>query len=133
MSELFTDVEKAQLERTQNVRSQIITEMLKDGKIPESEENRAFLLKAMEGMDKVNLTKAKIKSDDAAHKNNAAAAAMIGEMLRRVSSRPTGVIRETPPALPDDVVIEAVEGETHIGVKTFSLEHILSSGANKKE
>lgn len=130
MSELFTDVEKAQLERTQLVRGQIITEMTKGG-IPKDIEDRAFLIKAMEGMDKVNLTKAKIKSDDAAHKNNAAAAAMIGEMLRRVTTRPTGVVREVQPALPDEVTVLPVEGETHIGVKTFSLEQILSAG--KKE
>jgi len=125
-NELFTDVEKAQLERTQNIRGQIITEMMKDGKIPESEENRAFLMKALDGMDKVNLTKAKIKSDDANAKNNATATAMVAEMLRRVTARPADLQRTSMPSLPTDVPFIPVEGEAHIGVQTLQLDDIMN-------
>jgi hypothetical protein len=124
-NELMDLEDKARLELTQSTRERIVREMLKDGKIPEGEENRAFLLKAMDGMDRVVLAKAKIKVDDSAAKANAAGAAMVAELLRGVHSNPRQLPRTEVLELPA-MEITTVEGETHIGVQTFTLDQIMT-------
>lgn len=116
--------DKARIELTQNVRGQIIREMLKDGKLPKDKEDRDFLMKSLDGMDRTVLAKTKIKSDDAAAKNQAQTAKLIADVLTNFDARKTSVRRIGAPTL-GDVPITLSPGETFIGVETVKYTDIM--------
>ena len=119
--------DQARIELTLQTRERIIRGMTGAGKLPEAPEDRTFLMQALDGMDRTVLTKAKIKSDDSAAKNQADTAKAIAELLNRVDSRQRSV---THRAIDVDAIelpmIDLVEGETSIGVQTFKSDQIVN-------
>lgn len=123
--QLMDVVDQGRLELTLSVREKIIKGLTSDGKIPEGEEDRSFLMKALDGMDRTVLSKAKIKSDDKNATNQAAATNMVAQLLLTAASRRTGK-RTEPVLLGSDIPEpELVDGETFIGVQTFKSTEIL--------
>ena len=123
------DVEdKARLELTLRTREMIINQMVKDNKLPESEEDRNFLMKALDGMDRTVLTKTKIKVDDSAAKGQMQTAKIISDVLLRINANNTNA-RRTEPVILDAPTPILVEGEEHIGVQTFRYSEIMGDRA----
>lgn len=128
-NELMSPEDKSFLELSQRTRRQIIAEQTKNGKLPECQEDRDFLFKALDGGDRQVLAKAKIKSDDSNGKAQQAAAAMVAEMLLKVHSRPDANTPRKEPLVLPPVDLQLVPGETHIGVQTFQLNDIMNPKA----
>lgn len=119
--------DQARIELTLNARESIIREMMPGGRPPVDKENRAFLMQALDGLDRTVLTKAKIKSDDTAAKTQADSARVIADFLLRVDSKRlvTGHVTDVEAhTLPD---IDLVEGETSIGVTTFKYKDLIEA------
>lgn len=108
--------DQARLELTLKTRELIIRDQLKDGKIPEEMGDRDFLMKALDGMDRTVLSKAKLKSDDNAAQTQAQTSKMIAELLMRAGNVPTQSRRTDKIDIGDYPVGEIVDGETAIGV-----------------
>lgn len=124
-SQLMNLADQGRLELTLTVRETIIRGLTKDGKIPEAEEDRSLLIKALDGMDRTVLSKAKIKSDDKNANKQAHAANMVAQMLLTAAARRTGV-RTEPVQLGSDIPEpDLVDGETYIGIQTFKSAEIL--------
>lgn len=116
--------DQARLNLTLKTREKIITTLTQDGKIPDDESDRSLLIKALDGMDRTVLTKAKIKSDDANSKSQVAASNMVAQMLLNMN-KAKGVPR-TESLDVIDMEVNPVQDETFIGVKTFSYEEMIS-------
>jgi hypothetical protein len=124
-NELMDLADKARLELSLQTRENIIRQLTANGCIPKELEDRDLLMKALDGMDRTVLTKAKIKSDDTAAQSQAAHAKLIAQALLHTGSRHQGK-RTTPVELEDVTVVDMVEGETHIGVQTIKHTDILA-------
>lgn len=128
---LFNQEDVARLDRSQSIRMLIIDTMTKEGKLPEDKSDRAFLLEALNGMDRTTLSRAKLKVESASAQNAAATVQIVGEILARVANNKTPIIegqaRREAPALPTDIVVEnPVEGETMIGVEMMTYDSFLA-------
>lgn len=128
---LFNQEDVARLDRSQSVRMMIIDTMTDGGKLPEDKSDRAFLLEALNGMDRTTLSRAKLKVESTSAQSAAATVQIVGEILSRVSSNKIHVIegqaRREIPALPIDITVEnPVEGETMIGVETMTYDSFLA-------
>lgn len=124
-SELMDLTDKARLELSLQTRENIIRQLTAKGCVPEAPEDRDLLMKALDGMDRTVLTKAKIKSDDTAAQSQASHAKLVAQLLLHTGSRHQGK-RTLPTELEDAVVVDAVQGETYIGVQTIKHTDILS-------
>ena len=116
--------DKARLNLTLTTREKIITTLTEGGKIPDNDEDRSFLIKALDGMDRTVLSRAKIRNDENANKTNQDTARMVGEMLSRVNMRMLTPQRSEPPKLANDT-IDLIEGETFIGVQPVKYDEII--------
>lgn len=126
-TDIMDVTDQARIELTLRTRENIIRSLTPGGALPAGREDRAFLMQALDGMDRTVLTKAKIKSDDTAAKSQADSARTISELLLRVDSKrhvPGHVIDVEAHQLPD---IQLVEGETSIGVQTFKYKDLMDS------
>lgn len=128
---LFNQEDVARLDRSQSIRMMIIEEMTSGGKLPEDKSDRAFLLEALNGMDRTTLSRAKLKVESESAHNAAATVQIVGEILSRVSNNKGHVIegqaRREVPELPIDIVVEnPVDGETLIGVETMTYDSFMS-------
>lgn len=124
-SELMSIEDQARLELTLSTRGKIIQQLTKNGSaIPESNEDRDLLMKALDGMDRTVLTKAKIKSDDSSSKSQAEASKMIAQLLLQSNNQ---VIkkRDQPVILEADITVIPVPGETDIGIETFTYKQLI--------
>lgn len=122
-AELMSVEDQQFLDLTQNTRRKIISKMLEKGTLPESEEDRNFLLKAMDGGDKQVLTKAKLKSDDSNAKNAANVQQQIVEMygaIRAASSVPAAPSERELPKQD----INLVPGHMEIGRNDITLTQL---------
>lgn len=128
-TDLFSLEEQAIMYQNQQIRRKIVTDLTKNGtEIPAENEHRDFLLKAMDGSEKVILAKAKIKVEDSAVKAQAGAAAAITDLLNSIGPK----VKRTP-ALPGQrevpkIELETVIDETSQGVRTFTFDEIMKAG-----
>jgi hypothetical protein len=128
---LFNQEDVARLDRSQSVRMMIIDQMTEGGKLPEDKSDRAFLLEALNGMDRTTLSRAKLKVESDSAQNAAATVQIVGEILMRVSGNNhtiiEGQVHREIPVLPTDIIVEnPVEGETMIGVETLTYDSFLA-------
>ena len=124
-NDIFTTIDRDRLERTNSVREIIISDLMCNG-VPDTKDDRDFLIRTLDGMDRTILSKAKIKSDDTNAKTQQQAAKLIGDVLSRmeVSSSKT---RTTIPELPSSIPLaDTVEGELDIGHGTFKYHEFIS-------
>lgn len=124
MSEAILTLEdQARLNLTHQVRENIITHLTKDG-LPEDNDDRKFLLAAMDGLDHSVLTKARVKAQDKSNNNQAKATNMIAELLYRISATNAqpGDIERTIDLSNEYAVVDPVPGETDQGVQHLTYE-----------
>ncbi len=121
--------DQARLELTLRTREKIILELTKEGKMPQEITDRDFLMKALDGMDRTVLSKAKIKSDDNAAQTQAQTSKVIAELLLRVGNVPSNTRRKEMIDIGDVEVTDLVEGETHIGVLPVKYREIVGPDA----
>jgi hypothetical protein len=112
---------------TQSLRRQIIRharhslDQINDPKVVTN------LLKAASDMDKQEISKRRLKNEEAQTRNQAATHAMIADILNSVPSTTKYKIPDNPnpvdPKLPEDLEdLKLVEGETDIGTSTMTHE-----------
>lgn len=124
---IFDQIDEERLEKAQVIRQKIIDAMTNDGQeVPESQNDRLFLLQALDGSDKSVFAKSKIRVESRAADNQKQQAAFIGELLLRHRVVDSS-LRSEIPLLPDDIVVdEMVEGETDIGISNLNYESFMN-------
>ena len=102
-----TDVEELQdkqiLQENISIRQLINQELFKDGKLPEGDEERKLLIANLTGLEKIALTRTRVRGDRANAKTAADAQNIIAQALianRSKKTLPTGSVRQ---ALPNDI------------------------------
>lgn len=90
-------------EYTQNIRRGIAATLTATSPMPNSKEDAQVLLQAMRDMDSQNIARLRVKVDEKAADNTAAAAAMVTQVLREVNPR---MFAPSPGTRPD-IVVEA--------------------------
>jgi len=127
IDELLDLEDRARLELTLKTREIIINDMMFEGKVPEDKNGREFLIKALDGLDRTILTKAKIKSDDTATQSQRDTTKLIADVLSRLNIGGNTTVRTLPSSLPNDIKISnIVEGEVDIGVKNFTYDEFMT-------
>lgn len=121
--------DKARIEQGLELRDRIISHLTLKGPVPDEKEDRELLMRALEGRDTTILKKAKLKSDDAAAKSQAAQADLIGNFLSRLNGPLNHQPRRSAPvALENDEIIP-VPGEKDIGTLPVTYKSIMGNEA----
>lgn len=119
---ILTLEDQARLNLTNQVRENIITHLTKDG-LPEDNDDRKFLLAAMDGLDHSVLTKARVKAMDKSNNNQAKATSMIAELLYRFSTNNQSESIDRSIDLDAEYRVEnPVPGETDQGVQHLTYD-----------
>lgn len=117
--------EEQDLNRTRQVRSDIINEFTKDGVKVTDLESTKVLLTVLNDSDKSSLGRMKIKSEDKNNATNSNTASIIASFLTKVSAgagfngTSTASIPELPADIPAPVILP---GETDIGVRNTNFD-----------
>lgn len=122
------DIEdKRILENCISVRENIVSAMTVKG-IPEDVDDRAFLLNALNGLEKVALTRARLKNEDRANDISNNANAIVASLLTRLpalSGEPVEGV--TVPVIDGSIMsISLAPGENKIGVESFDYEQMVN-------
>lgn len=118
-------VDQVLISRTQTIRSQILDELMKDGKVPETKDDRALLLETMKDIDKSIYTKARVKLADKAGEDSKDVAKILAEALSRHTAGTTGVRKAMPQLGSDVTVTDMVDGEDLIGVQNVDYDQFM--------
>lgn len=124
-SEIMSLEDQALINLTLSTREKIVNSMTKNGTLPSTNEDRAFLLSALDGIDRTVLSKAKIKSDDSNAKTESEIAKNVASVLLRLESKRTINNRNNSIDAVTLPVIDIVEGETFIGVQPVKYVDIM--------
>lgn len=125
MSSSMDIQDQALLNLTLKTRETIVKELTKNG-LPADQENRDFLMKAMDGLDRAVIAKTKLKIEDKAAQNQANTARLISDILKRSQSRNT-LVRNDSPILDDVYTVEdKIHGEDAIGVSTLTYDEFVN-------
>ncbi len=103
---LFTDQDQQDLQKTQDIRRKIVDQMFVNNRVPNDAEDRDLLMKALESMDKQVLSRAKIKSDDQANKDQKNVANVIAGLLLKTKVVASTQESTTNTQLPASVTLE---------------------------
>lgn len=110
------------IQRNQDVRSQLISVIMKDGKVPDDTEEQTLLLKVLDSSDKSTYTGAKLRVD----KKGADAFSNIQDALADMFARKRSNRPEAQERRPEDITVtfdvEPVEGECSTEPKSFTQE-----------
>lgn len=128
--------DEQRLEYTQAKRKVVIEALMQGGKAPEEKGDKMVLLTALSDMDKVSLTKLKIKADEKQSDSTSQASAILSKFLTMVV--PNKVRHFDPsiktPTLCDDLpVIDLVDGETAVGTQSVNYESFQKLTPPQKE
>lgn len=110
------------INRNQDLRSQLISSIMEDGKIPGDNESRTLLLKTLESSDKSTFTGAKLRVDK---KGNAALGGIqdaLVEMFAKKRSHMAAAQQRRPEDTEVVYEVDAVEGECSTEPKSFTQE-----------
>lgn len=128
MADVFSMEDQRRLELGLSIRERIMVELTKDGKLPNDESSREFLLRAIEGVDTTILKRSKIRSEDKLQEAQNQISSNIAELLRRVtvSKNSQGTIENT--TIDNNIKVDnPVPGETEIGISSQRIkEEVLS-------
>lgn len=109
--------DQRRLNLTLTIRERIITGLTSSGEMPKGIEDRDFLMKALDGMDRTVLSKTKLKSDDKVANDQQANAKLIAEMLKKAVVKNSIPNKDRNLKLDDTIqVSDPIPGETAIGV-----------------
>jgi hypothetical protein len=131
MSDITNDVleleDKARLNLTLGVRERIIKSLTDEGRLPTSMEDRAFLLQALDGMDRTVLAKTKIKNDDKNSRAQQENARTIANILSKIPLKNTQPNADRLTELPEHIVVsDPVPGEKDLGTQVLNYETFMS-------
>jgi len=127
-------VDEILLDESVDQRKSFIQLLMPDGKLPEDPKDKALILKALDGNDKVALGRMRIKADDRASAGQEQVARLLAHVLQSVSGqknpylvdvneRPTGAGVGMIPTVPDHLVgINLVDGETSVNPRQLSYQ-----------
>lgn len=119
--------DEARLQLTLNTREQIIRSLMSDG-IPKDTDDRDFLMKALDGLDRTVLTKTKIKTDDKNAAGEKEASKLIAEMLKRITVGPNATRRTESPVLDNEFdITDIVKDETSIGLQDLNYDDFVNA------
>lgn len=123
------NVEMVDLEFTRTLRKGFINNLMPNGEFPESQENRAQLLTALNDMDRASLSRLKIKSDNALAKAQQATAQVMTNVINSLASQQKAAIEGNYKPVTDvEATFEnAVPGETDIGTLPVDIEKLIES------
>lgn len=124
-AQLFDVDEQQQLFDTQDLRLRIVKELTKDG-IPESKDDRNFLLETMKDIDKSVYTKTRIKVSSKAVDEQKDSNRIIAELLKKHTVTPQVAINVVPTLDKEYRVTDPVQGETLIGLESLSYETFIT-------
>ena len=118
---------------TQNARQRIIEKLMGENldKVPESTREQILLTSTLDGMDRLVLARARLKSDNKAANNMAVLAAEILKKINVNTPPPLpleGESRKVPELPPEASDIELVPGEMDTGVKELTYETFMKQG-----
>ena len=128
--------DEQRLEYTQAKRKMVIEDLMKEGKAPQDKGEKMVLLTALSDMDKVSLTKLKIKADEKQADTTSQASAILSRFLTMVV--PNKVRHFDPdiktPVLGEEIpAIELVDGETAVGTQNVNYETFQKLNTFQKE
>jgi hypothetical protein len=109
-NEVFTAEEVAELAVVQRIRGNLLKQLTVDGTVvPPNTADKVLLATLLDGSDRQILTRVKMRHDKKANEGNAAATAMVAQLLRSLNSR------TYEPASPEDrVVPESLQERTFV-------------------
>jgi hypothetical protein len=107
-------IDKKRIEFTINTREDIIKSLIKEG-APTDSDDRMFLIKLLDGMDRSVFTKAKMKNDSKALDNQRNVTNIIASVLNRVSINTNGVNNNNTDLDSSIIVEDLLEGELTMG------------------
>jgi hypothetical protein len=120
--------EEINLEYTETIRKKLVTSLTAGG-MPKDKGEQQTLLAALDGLDKVTLTKMRISSDNANAGLVQQTAQAITDLLLRVTPskmKSEAIHRETP-ILPEELTINTfVEGEEEMGTQPGSYNEFMA-------
>lgn len=128
MADIFSLEDQRRLELGLSIRERIMVELTKDGKLPNDESGREFLLRAIEGVDTTILKRTKIRNEDKLQEVQNQISNNIAELLRRVTVTKNGQGIVSSPNISADIKVDnVVPGETEIGISSQRIkEEVLS-------
>lgn len=119
------------LNKTLSIRENIIDKLTAgEGGFPSDKDDRAFLLANLDGVERVVMNKARIKSDDKANQNNQQTTAMIAHLLTKVTvfKKPDATLVYEEPELSIELSkIQLNPGETDQGTQTLDYDTFVKS------
>ena len=123
---VFVSDEQIDLNRTQAVRRQLVTDLMKEDGIVKDIEKANLLVKVLDGMDKQVGTKAKLRLTAKSTESTTNMAAMVAALLNGDMNLPT---RQDSPIVDvskplDHKVLNYVPGERDLGRVTISMDEI---------
>ena len=123
---LFTDQDQQDLQKTQDIRRKIVDQMFVNNRVPADAEDRDLLMKALESMDKQVLSRAKIKSDDQANKDQKNVANVIAGLLLKTKVKASSEESTVNTQLPPSVTLENdVPGLKELGSISVDIKDIV--------
>lgn len=127
--------DERRLNLTQQTRENIVSMLTAKG-LPEDKEDRAFLLSALDGLDRTTLSKARIKTDAAANKSNEETASLVASLLAKVvpaaiANNQQAVNRQAPALAGEFKVLNPVEGETEVGAEPMTYDDFMQKMENE--
>ena len=109
----------------QELRKQLVSAIMEDGKMPADNEDRNVLLKALKDMDASTYSGAKVRQAKQDGNKLGGIQDAIAQLLIRTDTRVVGRVRN-----PNELIVEheinPVPGETSFGVETFSYDQNMS-------
>lgn len=133
-SQSLFDLKEAEiLNEVQDVRYRIVKKFTANDELPEADEDRQFLLKAMDGLERTILTKAKIKSDDRQNQAKEDVIEMVASVLKKINFVDQEKIIEGNKSRQLDSsmqITDIVPGEMDIGIKQQSFEEFAKKFQN---
>lgn len=109
---------------TSNTRERIIHDLVKEG-IPTDKEDREFLIKAMDGLDRTILSKAKIKVEKELQNTQQDAVNLVANILSRFDVKNTNQVERLVNIDESLQPSRVINGEDIIGTVTIDLDEII--------
>lgn len=118
--------EQQRLNRTQDIRDQLMTGLLKNGKVPEDPESMELLLKIADSSDKQTFTKKRLKTDDVNADTQRQTMEITKKILLDKKKRRTITATEEEQSIGNVQPENVVPGMTSVGTQAFSYDAFMA-------
>ncbi len=120
------------LSYTRNIRKRVVESLLAD-KLPESDEDRKFLISMIDGIDRSALAKSKIKIEDKNANSQERVSTLVADVLNKINNRDLKISTSDPRSgdrllvLEYSVDVDTVDGEMETGVKNLDYDELMKN------